>query len=322
MGPAGCVFPLLLLLVCGRPVYSSRIVGGQDAADKRWPWQVSLHLGQTHICGGSLISDRWILTAAHCLHMTWIPFLYTVWLGSNNLASSEGVKYHVFRVVIHPKYHDTIGDIALLRLFSRVTYTSSIRPICLPNIKQQLTIPDSCWVTGWGKLKHEGSKYPTRLQEAEISIIEHLACEKIYNPVGILLPQTKWVIQESMICAADPAKKKDTCQGDSGGPLACHIDGVWIQIGVSSWGIECADLFPGVYTNVTYYQKWIITIISRAEVLRANNLDLSDFVFLIILLSLALLGPSCASGRHLLRRVGGMVGWEGNAWRISPRGGE
>uniref|UniRef100_A0A8D2A2M9 Serine protease 48 n=2 Tax=Sus scrofa TaxID=9823 RepID=A0A8D2A2M9_PIG len=167
-----------------------------------------------------------------------------------------------------------------------------------------------------------GSKYPTRLQEAEISIIEHLACEKIYNPVGILLPQTKWVIQESMICAADPAKKKDTCQGDSGGPLACHIDGVWIQIGVSSWGIECADLFPGVYTNVTYYQKWIITIISRAEVLRANNLDLSDFVFLIILLSLALLGPSCASGRHLLRRVGGMVGWEGNAWRISPRGGE
>ena len=58
-------------LVCGRPVYSSRIVGGQDAADKRWPWQVSLHLGQTHICGGSLISDRWILTAAHCLHM-WV----------------------------------------------------------------------------------------------------------------------------------------------------------------------------------------------------------------------------------------------------------
>uniref|UniRef100_A0A8C3YK98 Serine protease 48 n=1 Tax=Catagonus wagneri TaxID=51154 RepID=A0A8C3YK98_9CETA len=164
------------------------------------------------------------------------------------------------------------------------------------------------------------SKYPTRLQEAEIPIIESLVCEKIYNPVGILLPQTERVIQESMICAGDLHKRKDTCQGDSGGPLACHIDGVWTQIGVSSWGIDCAESFPGVYTNVTYYQKWIITVISRAEVLRANNLDLSDFVLSIILLPLALLGPSSAFGPHLLRRVGGMVGWDGNAWRISPRG--
>lgn len=82
-----------------------------------------------------------------------------------------------------------------------------------------------------------GSKYPTRLQEAEISIIEHLACEKIYNPVGILLPQTKWVIQESMICAADPAKKKDTCQ-----VRVCS----WIFFFNLTWDLNWIQVFPSV----------------------------------------------------------------------------
>ncbi|TEA29905.1 hypothetical protein DBR06_SOUSAS19210002, partial [Sousa chinensis] len=75
--------------------------------------------------------------------------------------------------------------------------------------------------------------------------------------------------------------------GDSGGPLSRHIDGIWIQIGSSSWGTGCGLSFPGVYTNVTYYQKWITSIISRAEALDANNLDLSDFLLPTVLLSLA-----------------------------------
>ena len=89
---------------------------------------------------------------------TWIPFLYTVWLGSvhiNNLG--EGVTHHVSRMVIHPTYNNASGDIALLRLFTRVTYSSSILPICLSNVKKkQLIVPGSCWVTGWGKLREGG----------------------------------------------------------------------------------------------------------------------------------------------------------------------
>ena len=89
---------------------------------------------------------------------TRIPFLYTVQLGSvdrDNL--DEGVILRVSRIVIHPTYSNVSGDIALLRLFSRVTYSSSILPICLSNVKKKrLIIPDSCWVTGWGKLKQEG----------------------------------------------------------------------------------------------------------------------------------------------------------------------
>nr|XP_012418565.1 PREDICTED: serine protease 48 [Odobenus rosmarus divergens] len=315
MGPAGSAFLLSLLLgscpssspkkkdlqsVCGRPVYSGRVVGGQDAAAGHWPWQVSVLLGQNHVCGGSLISDRWILTAAHCLKKNWIPLLYTVQLGSIQIDQpSQSVKHRVFKIIIHPQIQHTTADIALLKLVSRVTFTSFILPICLPWITKQLKIPASCWVTGWGKVK-EDTDYPSILQEAEISVFDRQTCEQLYNPIGSMLPESEPVIQDDEICAGDTAKMKDTCKGDSGGPLSCHINGVWTQIGLVSRGIGCAESLPGVYTSVIYYQKWIKTTISRAEVLGANNLDLSDFLYLTVLLSLALLGPFCAFGPNIL----------------------
>ncbi|KAF6306976.1 serine protease 48 [Rhinolophus ferrumequinum] len=282
MGPSGCVFLLSLLLgscpcsspqkkdlqsVCGPPVYSGRVVGGQEAVKGPWPWQVSLHCGETHLCGGSLISERWILTAAHCIKATWIPLLYTVWLGSIKIGySNDGVKHHVSTIIIHPKFQDVTADIALLKLVSRVTFTSFILPICLPRITKQLTIPGSCWVNGWGKVKENEDDFTSTLQEAEIPIIDHQTCEHLYNPIHSILPELEPVIKEDMICAGDTHTGKDSCKGDSGGPLSCHIDGVWILIGLVSWGIECGKSLPGVYTNVTYYQKWINAIISRAEV--------------------------------------------------------
>nr|XP_025124027.1 serine protease 48 [Bubalus bubalis] len=317
MGPGGCAFLLSLLLVCGRPAYSGRVVGGKDAAAMRWPWQNSnlevypylqtiQQVRQRSKPFSDIQSSNSVSSSCQAQVLrkpqTWIPFLYTVRLGSvdrDNL--DEGVIHRVNRIVIHPTYSNVSGDIALLRLFSRVTYSSSILPICLSNVKKKrLIIPDSCWVTGWGKLKEEDADYPTILQEAEVPIIKRQKCENIYNPLGSFLPQIQPVIEETMICAGDLKKRKDTCQGDSGGPLACHIDGIWILIGLSSWGTGCGISFPGVYTNVTYYQKWIMSVISRAEVLGANNLNLSDFLFSIVLLSLALLGPSCMFGSNIL----------------------
>ncbi|EHB13412.1 UPF0518 protein FAM160A1 [Heterocephalus glaber] len=282
MGPAGQAVLLLLLLgslpgsftrgrnlqsVCGRPAYSGRIVGGQDAAVGRWPWQVSLRFGPSHICGGSLLSERWVLTAAHCIQPS-MTFAYRVWMGSVKAEFSTSVtEYLVSKVVIHPKHKNSNADIALLKLSYRVPFTSLILPICLPNVTKPLKIPASCWVTGWGQLTGGKDKnYPSTLQEVEIPVINHQDCERLYNPIGIFFPYLEPVIKEDMICAGDVQRRKDSCKGDSGGPLACHINGVWIQIGLVSWGPECGKSLPGVYTNVTYYQEWITATISRAEI--------------------------------------------------------
>ncbi|KAL0593987.1 Serine protease 48 [Plecturocebus cupreus] len=264
MGPAGCAFTLLLLLgisVCRRPVYSSRIAGGQDAAAGRWPWQVSLHLDNNLICGGSLVSERWILIAAHCL------------------PSAQN------------------------RNQNRISMDN----------KQQCLL--STQVMAETMENGRDSDYHSTVQEAEVPIIDHQACEQLFNSIGIFLPALEPVIKEDKICAGDTQNMKDSCKGDSGWPLSCHIDGIWIQIGVVSWGLECGKSLPRVYTIVIYYQKWINATISRA-----NNLDFSDFLFPIVLLSLALLDLTLYRVGTVVEAVGCIQGWEENAWRFSPRG--
>ncbi|XP_010860804.1 PREDICTED: serine protease 44-like [Bison bison bison] len=263
-GSLGLLVWLLALqpwLTCGRR--TSRIVGGRPAAEKKWPWQVSLQVNQKHICGGSLIGSRWVLTAAHCIfgHVE-----YTVKMGITQLqqTSTMAVTVPVQDIVIH-KHFNPIGiienDIALALLAFPVNFSASIQPVCLPEKAFMVQAGTECWVTGWGKVKEEGSS-TQELQEAELNILRYETCNEVLSEK---LESQFDVVKEGTVCAIS-SKGKDACQGDSGGPLVCEFNNSWVQVGIVSWGIGCGRSgYPGVYTEVSFYKDWLIARVSKTS---------------------------------------------------------
>ncbi|KAF4078730.1 hypothetical protein AMELA_G00184970 [Ameiurus melas] len=268
MQKMGCMVLALLLLVkgslgqintCGRAPLNNRIVGGQSASAGAWPWQVSLHSPVTrgHFCGGSLINKDWVMTAAHCFERIGISGL-VVYLGTQTQVgvNPNQITRKVSKIIRHNKYNSitTDNDITLLLLSSSVTFTNYIRPVCLAGQGSSFPSGTQCWITGWGNIA-SGVWLPSPgvLQETQVPVINTTQCDNLLGP---------GVITKNMICAGLLQGGKDTCQGDSGGPMVTKQGAVWIQAGITSWGIGCANSnSPGVYTMVSQYQAWITSII-------------------------------------------------------------
>ncbi|XP_075037376.1 transmembrane protease serine 9-like [Mixophyes fleayi] len=264
--------------VCGTLVVSSRIVGGTDSVDGEWPWQVSLWYRGSHICGGSLISDQWVLTAAHCFANSLDPNYYSVYLGTYRLSVTDNhtTSADVERIIKNPQYTTTgsRGDIALIQLNSPVTYTNYIMPICLPSAPVTFPCGMECWVTGWGTISSSGVDlpYPRTLQKVMTPLIDYVTCDGMYHINSVESPSTT-IIQSEKICSGYRDGKKDSCQGDSGGPLVCKVQGAWYQVGIVSWGTGCAlKNRPGVYTLTTAYQTWIQSYISEMTFISVTNI--------------------------------------------------
>ncbi|XP_031440265.2 transmembrane protease serine 7 [Clupea harengus] len=235
----------------GRNV-EGRIVGGVNALEGEWPWQVSLLFSGHLYCGASVISSDWLLSAAHCFSRLSDPRQWAAHMGMLTQGSAKHVA-DVRRIVVH-KYYNARNfdyDIALLQLRKPwpPSLGSFIQPACLPATSQALSEHHRCWVTGWGYRSEQDKVLPTVLQKAEVGILSQSECKRRYGPVS-----------PRMLCAGVPSGEQDACRGDSGGPLVCRsqVGGRWFLTGIVSWGAGCGrPNLPGVYTRVAKFTEWI-----------------------------------------------------------------
>ncbi|BFG02061.1 trypsin eta [Drosophila madeirensis] len=237
-----------------------KVVGGTGVDISVAPYTVSVRLtsrdrrkyGSGHMCGGVLISQRLVATAAHCCYNSDTKEYraageYVLVMGSTYLTSktNETLAYYVQQLIVHSSYdHSTLtNDIALMFINGYVPWTWPTAK-ALPLNDQSLAVATACVITGWG-VRISGGSSSDALQTATVPTVSYPTCYLAYPPY----------VPRSQICAGYTSGGVDACQGDSGGPLMCNNR----LSGLVSYGDGCGKPnVPGVYTNVSYFQGWIV----------------------------------------------------------------
>ncbi|XP_058135490.1 kallikrein-7 [Dasypus novemcinctus] len=253
---AGTVLRPLLTLLLALAVGSSgqeaqyeqadKIIEGEPCPKGSHPWQVALLRNNAIHCGGVLVHEQWVLTAAHCKMDK-----YTVHLGSDELNSEGAQRIEAIKSFVYPGYSPEthIRDLMLVKMQSKARLSPTVKKVTLPAICE---LPGTeCTVSGWGTTTSPTVTLPSQLMCTQVRIISHSECKTIY----------KGLLHRSMLCAGIPDSRTNACNGDSGGPLMCNGT---LQ-GVVSWGtFPCGQPNkPGVYTQVCRLIDWIKNIIRK-----------------------------------------------------------
>jgi len=256
MSPYAVIFALAFVAVASGKVlpgldfeeiaqWEGRIVGGNTVTSAAsFPYQVSMQSGaNAHFCGGSIINNRWVLSAAHCTIGRTVANT-RVRVGSH-LRTSGGVSHASSAIRNHPSYNaNTLAnDICTVQTATVIGFNANVQPITLG----QATVGASAAiVTGWGQTSHPGSA-PVNLQVLNTNTLTNANCRSLHTAGNANS------VFDNTICTFTRAGQ-GTCMGDSGGPLVVGNT----VVGAVSWGIACAQGRPDVYARVSSHRTWII----------------------------------------------------------------
>lgn len=242
------------------------IVGGKKAAPKEFPHMAAVGYdspnGVVFSCGGSLISERFVLTAAHCFFSVEWGRAAWVRVGDLNLLTNgdkaEPQEVRIIDRIRHPDYQrpSQYHDIGLLKLESDVTFNAWVRPTCLPYSDPDTGNEDVATATGWGKVDWDDEVGSSDMLKVTIKFVDNTRCNQSIRDDRVA---PRGIVDDWQICAGEPGK--DTCQGDSGGPLVIlnqDYGCMYSVVGITSFGGYCGSVIPGVYSRVSNYIPWIV----------------------------------------------------------------
>ncbi|XP_076205080.1 LOW QUALITY PROTEIN: chymotrypsinogen 2-like [Aptenodytes patagonicus] len=250
-GSARCGVPAITPVIHGY----NRIINGEPAVPGFWPWQVSLQrYDNFHFCGGSLISENWVVTAVHCGVRT----TDTMVVGAYDQTSPSPDEQRLTIEKIPPVFKNprfnmlTIhDDITLLKLATPARLSARVSPVCLPQATDYFPGGMTCVTTGWGLTDPNASGTLAVLQQVALPLLTNAQCKQYWG----------YRIADVMVCTG--ANSASSCMGDSGGPLVCQKDGTWTLVGIVSWGSStCDPNMPGIYARVTMLCNWINSILA------------------------------------------------------------
>ncbi|XP_048354930.1 complement factor D [Sphaerodactylus townsendi] len=232
-----------------------RILRGEETTPHQRPYMTSLQVAGEHICGGFLISDQWVLSAAHCLEDVGNETLQVL-VGAHSLSEPERNKRLAGVQELFPHPNSSAGnphdDLLLIQLKEKVSINSDVQFLAFQRQDRDVPAGTPCEVAGWGIISNTG-KRPDKLHQVELAVLSRATCNTRTHYDG--------AVTEKLMCTE--SKRKDSCKGDSGGPLVCN----GVAEGVVATGSRICGNWkkPGIYTRIGPYVTWIESVLAGAH---------------------------------------------------------